>query len=290
MFRGFLFIILVCISIFDGIAYASMCQSFYSEQNSKQTMRQNPQVNTRAIETAHQEITETLYIGYPVKVKPFSANNNRNPLWLVTLENPKTKKQVTALFKPRNFGDGDGWNRVPMEYVSYEIARMLDMDIIPPVAYREKITLNGQFFHEGSMQYFVQGATLLKEIEKSNWNLNSDLFVSNARVLDVLLQNPDRHVGNFIYGPHWVDGISRPLLIDQAANLRKGTNMRLSTKGPFNSDLITEFDPQTIQKLKELNQKKLSRFIPFITQEEINQILERRDGILKFIDSHSSGK
>lgn len=256
----------------------SSCRFFYSDSLRK------------GVKQKHQEITETLFIGYPVKVKPFSANHNRNPLWLVTLENPNTKQRVTALFKPRNFGDGDGWNRVPLEYVSYEISRLLEMDIIPPVAYRRNLTLNGLFFHEGSMQYFVEGATLLRGVEKSKWNLDADEFISNARVIDVLLQNPDRHSGNFIYGQHWIDGVNRPMLIDQAANLRDGTNMRLSTKGPFNDDLITKFNLKTVKKLRELTEEKLNVFLPFISRAEISKILHHRDGILKFIDSRSLGK
>lgn len=288
MFKGFC-TLYGAISIFGCVASAatnvSMCRSFYQNDVALKLAVKPAQVSK-----IHEELTETLYIGIPITVKPFSANGNKNPLWLVTLENPKTKQKIKALFKPRNFGDGDGWNRVPMEYVSYGVARLLDMDIIPPVAYRRNLTLNGQFFYEGSMQYFVEGATLLKEIDRSKWNLNSDEFISNARVLDILLQNPDRHAGNFIFGPHWVDGVSRPLLIDQAANLRKGTNMRLSTKGPFNDKMISHFDPKTVRKLRALDEKRLRGFFPFITKDEALRILNHRDGIVSFIDSRSSGK
>ena len=105
-----------------------------------------------------------------------------------------------------------------------------------------------------------------------------------------MLQNPDRHAGNFIYGAHWVDGVPKPLLIDQAANLRKGTNMRLSTKGPFNDQTITHFESKTVSKLRELTDKKLLKLIPFISKDEVARIIHHRDGILTFIDSHSSGK
>lgn len=268
----------ICL-IFESSRSSSICESYYSASTE----------DSRA-QKIHQEITETLFIGVPIKAEIFNANKNRNALWLVTLENPKTKKKIKALFKPREFGDGDGWNRPPMEYVSYEVSRMLGMDIIPPVAYRYNLTLNGNFFHEGSMQIFVPQALLLKDVDKAKWNLNADNFISNARVIDVLLQNPDRHKGNFIYGSHWIDGISRPALIDQAADLRKGTNMRLSTKGPFNDSLITHFDPITEKKLRQLNEAKLLTLIPFISKEEIAQILHHRDGIVQFIDSRSSDK
>lgn len=262
----------------ESLAANSMCKSFYAGNSAP--LRQS-------IESA---IEETLYIGVPVSVKPFSANGNKNSLWLVVLENPKTKQTVNALFKPRFPGDGDGWNRVTMEYASYEVSKLLGMENIPPVAYRYNLTINGQFFHEGSMQYFVKGATLLKEIEKKYWNVDVDYFISDARVLDVLLQNPDRHAGNFIYGPHWIDGIKKPFLIDQAANMRKGTDMRLSTKGPFNNTSITTFNPKTVLKLRELTSEKLTVTFPFMSRDEAQRVLIHRDGIIKFIDSRSSGR
>lgn len=270
-----LLVLSIAIVSLESSASSFMCKSFYTGRSRS------------VVESA---IEETLYIGRPVLVKPFSANRNRNPLWLVKLENPRTKQVVTALFKPRYPGDGDGWNRVTMEYVSYEVSKLLGMENIPPVAYRYNLTLNGQFFHQGSMQYFVSGAKLLKEVDKKNWNVDTDDFISDARVIDILLQNPDRHAGNFIYGPHWIDGVSKPFLIDQAANMRKGTNMRLSTKGPFNNSRIEKFNPKTVEKLRQLTAKKLSIAFPFMSHEEIQRVLHHRDGIIGFIDSHSSGK
>ncbi len=274
MFKLFIFVTGILVAL-ESLATSSMCLSFYKSSSSKSVVS---------------AIEETLYIGVPISVKPFSANGNKNSLWLVTLENPKTKQKVTALFKPRFPGDGDGWNRVTMEYASYEVAKLLGMENIPPVAYRYNLTINGRFFHEGSIQYFVNDATLLKDVEKKNWNVVPEHFISDARVLDILLQNPDRHAGNFIIGPHWIDGIRKPFLIDQAANMRKGTDMRLSTKGPFNEGLITEFNPKTVQKLRELTAKTLEVTFSFMTSEEVQRVLHHRDGIIKFIDSRFSGK
>lgn len=274
MTKILLFLIVAILALESG-ATSVMCKSFYASQSRVE------------IEKA---IEETLYIGNPISVKPFSANGNRNSLWLVTLENPKTKQVITALFKPRYLGDGDGWNRVTMEYASYEVAKLLGMENIPPVAYRYNLTIGGQFFYEGSMQYFVKGAMLLKEVEKKKWNVDADYFISDARVIDILLQNPDRHGGNFIYGPHWIDGVSKPFLIDQAANMRKGTNMRLSTKGPFNDKQIETFNPKTVKKLRQITSAKLAITFPFMSHDEIQRVIHHRDGIISFIDSRSLGK
>jgi hypothetical protein len=258
---------LLLLLFLGNVVWANLCLETYSYAAKEQRI--------------HQLITETLYIGVPIKAEPFSANKNKNSLWLVTLKNPKNNHTIKAIFKPRYLGDGDGWNRPPMEYVSYELGRMLDLDLIPPVAYRYSLTLNSDFFYEGSMQFFVEDTTLLKNISNSQWNTPPKEFISNARILDILLQNPDRHSGNFIYGSHWVSGIEKPILIDQAANMRQGTNIRLSTVGPFNEEKIAYFDPKTIVKLKLLNKKMLKKLKPFISDSEIEKILNHRYGILR---------
>lgn len=262
--------IAIIIILLFSISHAHMCLESYSLKHKE----------TRI----HKEITETLYIGIPIKFKPFSANQNRNSLWIITVRNPKTGQTLEALFKPRFPGDGDGWNRPPMEYVSYEVNRQLGMDIVPPVAYRYNLSFGDQFFHEGSLQYFVQGASLLKNQPVTKWNVRTAEFISDARVLDILLQNPDRHDGNFIFGPHWTTLTEKPMLIDQAANMRKGTNMRLSTKGPFNSNTISFFNTKTISRLRNLNWQMLSTLKPFISDEEIARILHHKEGILSYYD------
>jgi hypothetical protein len=52
------------------------------------------------------------------------------------VRDPHSGRQLQALFKPRIKGDADGWHRVPMEWVAYQLNLMLGMDYVPPVAYR----------------------------------------------------------------------------------------------------------------------------------------------------------
>jgi hypothetical protein len=233
----------------------------------------------------HKQITETLFIGYPTKARPFSANSNRNSIWLVTLKNPNNGHTLRAMFKPRVWGDGFGWNRTPMEYVSYGLAEILGLDLIPPVAYRYNLTLNNQHFAEGSMQFFVAESMLLAGKEKHEWNTSADLFISDTRILDILLQNPDRHVGNFIFGKHWVDELTKPVLIDQAANFKPDTNIRLSSKGPFLDGPVEKFRNSTYLALKTLNYEKVAKLKPFITSVEVQRILNHRDGLISRIDA-----
>jgi hypothetical protein len=230
-------------------------------------------------------IEETLFIGYPVEFKSFSANGNRNPIWKMKLRNPKNNHEVTALLKPRPWGDGQGWNRTTMEYVGYRVSQMLTMDYIAPVAYRRNLSFGNQFIHEGSVQLFVQNAKSLHNFEKKDWPVDAETFLSDARVLDVLLQNPDRHKDNFMMGTHWLTGETTPLLIDQAASLKPGTKLTLTSPGWGLEQDIKKFKRSTFEGLKNLNNKSLSELSEFLTEFEISKILSRRDGIVAYIEN-----
>jgi hypothetical protein len=238
--------------------------------------------NAASSQAAHGAITHDLFRGRAVDARPFSANNNRNPLLAVRVQNGNRTRE--ALFKPREYGDGDGWNRTPMEYVAYVVNRMLGMDYVPPVAYRRGFDANWQRHAEGALLYRVPGARNLRGVPQAEWGVRSDLFLSDARVLDVLLQNPDRHAGNFLIGEHWVDGARRPALIDHAACLRPGTNTRMNQQGALGGPPLV-VRQSTLEALRALNPQVLRREVgEFVSNDEIRGILERRDGIVGYFE------
>ena len=249
-------------------AGGSMCADIFAGQA----------FDSRGQEKAHAAITHDLYRGKEVWAKPFSANNNRNPLWKVTVRNDERERPT--LFKIRPYGDADGWNRTTMEYVAYEINRMLDMDLVPPAAYRKGFKIQGNDVGEGAIIYMVPDAHGLKDVTPKSWGLRADLFLSDTRVLDILIENPDRHIDNFIRGKHWVDGSYRPMLIDHAAGLR-GHGLRLHHDNAFGTGGVRKIRARTLRALERLSMDDLKKLKEFISDDEMHGILKRRDQILE---------
>lgn len=239
-------------------------------------------------EKAHRYITHDLYMGNIVEAYEFHANN-MNQIFKVKIHNPQTQNTRWAMYKPRIPGDGGGYHRVTMEYVGYKINRWLGMDLIPPVAYRKNVNMNGTHYPEGgALIYFVDDAHSLQAVDRKIWDssnkdfqkIDQELFYSDTQILDVVLQNHDRHKDNFLRAKHWTDGEYRPMLIDHGAVLKNQTNAITMTP---ESGAIEVVRKRTLDNLTTLNHAKLrGEFHEFLSDQEIDYILERRDSILHY--------
>jgi hypothetical protein len=233
------------------------------------------------VDAAHYAICVDLFNGRVVDAHPVNLNDNNTQIYWTRLYNDQTGRAREALFKPRSYGDNDGWGRNPMEYVAYALNRMLGMDLVPPVAYRRNVELDYKHFGEGAMIYMVPDAHLLKGVPEQEWGHRKDLFLSDARILDILIQNPDRHRGNYIRGRHWVDGAYRPMLIDHGAGLRQGTYLTLDMNNAFLTGGVEKIRRRTFDALKTLHYDWLRDQVgEFLSHDEIRGILERRDQIV----------
>ncbi len=252
-------------------------------------------VPSNAQVAAHNAITTDLYHGIVVRGERFSADNNRNPIFKVVVRNPRTGRYRNALFKPRTPGDGHGWNNVTLEYVAYELAYKLGIDFVPPAAYRKRsngnpIEINGHIFEEGALLYFVPESQSIRGVARDNWEsrsdysrLDQDLFISDARVLDVLLQNPDRHINNYMHGRHWVDGRWSPFLIDHGAS-KPEFNISVETRTAFGDSRVSKFRLSTYKHLKSLSAQQLLMHQEFLSTRDIYEILVRRNKLVEEID------
>jgi len=174
---------------------------------------------TQAEESAHDVITRLLQNGKIVWVESMSEIEGKfgHPCYRLRVECHKgTGAAIECVFKPKIEGDGDGWHRASMEYVAYKLSRMLGMDLVPPAAYRTGgIELDYKTFDEGAFMYWVDDAKELEQVgdfgaatRDGCWGEGVDprVVLSDTRVLDVLLQNSDRHQGHFLFGRHWTEG------------------------------------------------------------------------------------
>jgi hypothetical protein len=168
---------------------------------------------------AHETICRLLQNGKIVWVESMSEVEGKfgHPCYRLRIECHKgTGQAIEAVFKPKIEGDGDGWHRANMEYVAYKLSRMLGMDLVPPAAYRTGgIELDYKTFEEGAFMYWVDEAKELDQVgdfgtavSTGCWGSGVDprVVLSDTRVLDVLLQNSDRHSGHFLFGRHWTEG------------------------------------------------------------------------------------
>ena len=175
---------------------------------------------TEAQESAHETITRLLQNGKIVWVESMSEIEGKfgHPCYRLRVECHRgTGAAIEAVFKPKIEGDGDGWHRASMEYVAYKLSRMLGMDLVPPAAYRTGgIELDYKTFDEGAFMYWVDDAKELEQVgdfgaatRDGCWGEGVDprVVLSDTRVLDVLLQNSDRHSGHFLFGRHWTEGL-----------------------------------------------------------------------------------
>ena len=175
---------------------------------------------TEAESAAHDVITRLLQNGKIVWVESMSEIEGKfgHPCYRLRVECHKgTGAAIEAVFKPKIEGDGDGWHRASMEYVAYKLSRMLGMDLVPPAAYRTGgIELDYKTFDEGAFMYWVDDAKELDQVggfeaatRDGCWGDRVDprVVLADTRVLDVLLQNSDRHQGHFLFGRHWTEGV-----------------------------------------------------------------------------------
>eukprot|EP00850_Spirogloea_muscicola_P023616 SM000372S13692 [mRNA] locus=s372:33945:37782:- [translate_table: standard] len=194
--------------------------------------------------------------------------------------------RIGAVFKPKVDGDAEGWHRAPMEWVAYELNLLLGMDYIPPVAYRRGgVEVDYKHFEEGAFIYYVPNSKPLRKVAAANWGVPVATMLSDTRILDVLLNNSDRHHGHFLFGEHWSDSRMRPLLIDHAAGFRKEAVVTMEHENAFQTGPVRCVSAKTYLRLRFLDLPTLlAKFKDVLTLEELDLLMQRRDLVLSYLD------
>ncbi len=203
-----------------------------------------------------------------------------NP-WRLTLE--KDGVRNIALWKNvtgRPKGYIDSWK---YEVAAYRLDKLLGLNMIPP-------TVERSFNGPGSLQLWVESwMTLKKKMDDKVKIPSYKIFYWNRalylqRFFDNLIANEDRHQNNYLITKDW-----RMYLIDHSRSFR--------TYGDFLKKLLytdkrrdgpmemQEIPRVLVDKIKILNFEAIRQAVgDYLTDDEINGVLTRRDLILKELD------
>ncbi|KAG2454586.1 hypothetical protein HYH02_000427 [Chlamydomonas schloesseri] len=267
-------------------------------------------------EERHRFVCQMLRNGTIVDAKRME-NGFGHVTYLVVLEDGKGRR-MRAAFKPRVEGDGEGWHRVPIEVAAYQLNLLLGMDVVPPAVFREDADVDWTHYPAGgAFIYWCGGARQLDTVPMHEWSIPSATVLSDTRILDVLIQNSDRHAGHFLYAEHWADGSyvpvpntqhqhnqhakgggsstaslsgwrgrMSPVLIDHAAGFRPDAFVCLDHENAFMTGPTRHISARTYLRLRFLDAPTLQAAMGGILMpEEVAALLSRRDSVLAFFDS-----
>ena len=235
----------------------------------------------------HAELRAVMVAGKIVQAAPTEPPSQFGHIsYQVRLKDRYTGRVVRTLFKPRVYGDAEGWHRAPIEWVAYELNLMLGLDLVPPVALRNDVDVDGKHFDEGAFIYFVEGARVLEEVPEAEWGVDKERLLSDTRILDVLLQNSDRHMGHFMHAPHWDGGVPGPFLVDHAAGFRQDAYVSLEHENAFRTGPVTRIAASTYLRLRFLDSQSLTdAFAGVLSGRELRALVHRRNQILAYFDA-----
>jgi len=202
--------------------------------------------------------------------------------WQLTLEKDGITRN--ALWKnPEGLQLGyiEGWR---YEIAAYLMDKYLELNMVPP-------TVEKRFQeNRGSCQLWVDYEMKLKDKNDKNIKIPSvKIFYWNRatylqRAFDNLIANEDRHANNILITKDW-----RMYLIDHSRTFRTGKRFTkeliYTAKHKEGPKLMSELPRAFVEKIKALNLDLIKSAVgEYLTDDEINAILARKDLILQEID------
>jgi hypothetical protein len=180
-------------------------------------------------------------------------------------------KFETASGTEFNFRDSWAYN-----VAAYRLDRLIGLNMIPVSVPRDFRSKPGAFTWWVDDVMMDEEARLKQKVVPPNmerWNEQMQL----VRVLDQLIYNVDRNLGNLLITKDW-----RIWPIDHSRAFRTHHQLKSAAN-------VTRCDRQVLDGLKRLDQESLKKSLSkFLTQYEIDAILKRRDLIVSIIENRGS--
>ena len=202
--------------------------------------------------------------------------------WELTLEKDGvTRKALWKNAEGRMRGFLENWK---CEIAAYRLDKYLGLNMVPPTVEKE---FRGK---RGSCQLWVDYWIKARHKNEQNIKVPSYkvFYYNRATYLrwawDNLIANEDRHAGNNFITVDW-----RIILPDHSRSFRTSKkftkNLIYTEKHKEGPRIMRELPRTFVEKLKSLNFELIRDIVgEYLTDEEINAILLRRDLILEFVD------
>jgi hypothetical protein len=216
---------------------------------------------------AQEQMTGPEAVTSPWKLTLKKDDITRNAIW----------KNVTG--RPKGYLDE--WR---YEIAGYRMSKLLGLNMVPP-------TVEKRFREDrGSCQLWVESMMSLKKKEEQKVKTPSiKIFSWNRaiylqRAFDNLIANEDRHQNQFLITNDW-----RMILIDHSRSFRSSKkfteNLIYTEKHKEGPKLMSELPRAFVEKIKALNFQMIKDAVgEYLTDDEINAVLARKELVLKEID------
>lgn len=160
---------------------------------------------------------------------------------------------VEAIFKPNT--ENTTYVSVEGEMAAYELDDLLDFRVVPMTVRRE---VNGV---SGSLQYF------LSKVEGGKTEYISHPYFKRLKVLDYLISNRDRQIGNLMY---WPEG-DRLVAIDNGATFQD----RECDQAEVIKGYLT-YENQLKMKINQVSLEAVrNRLSPILEKTKVDRVLDR---------------